>query len=169
MDWQSRTKLGNICLIPSSTHYAATSCRAAIRQILRCRGSLQGCDRHREGTRGAQPRPACVALARQALPIDRPPSRSARRPRACARGLHADAGNARDRRGAGTVGRGCSIVPREKASARGQLPLCVRVFRVGKVGGPLWAESSPNAGDHWKAGLLDAHRRFAMSALRRFC
>ena len=40
---------------------------------------------------------AGVALARQALPIDRPPRRSARRPRARARRLCADAGNARDR------------------------------------------------------------------------
>ena len=42
--------------------------------------------------------------ARQALPIDRPPRRSPRGPRAGARRLFADARNARDRRGAGAAG-----------------------------------------------------------------
>ena len=40
------------------------------------------------------------AFARQTLPIDRPPGRGPRRPRARARRLFADVGNARDRRGA---------------------------------------------------------------------
>ena len=51
----------------------------------------------------AQLRPARRAVARQALPIDRPPRRSPRRPRARARRLFADTGNARDRRGAGAA------------------------------------------------------------------
>jgi hypothetical protein len=71
---------------------------------------------------------------------DRTTRRRPRYPRARARRLCAHAGNAGDRRGAGTVGRGCSIVPREEASARGQLPLCVCVFRVEKIGRPPWAE-----------------------------
>ena len=51
----------------------------------------------------AQLRPARGAFARQALPIDRPPRRRPRRPRARARRLCADAGNAGDRRGAGAA------------------------------------------------------------------
>ena len=57
-----------------------------------------------KAARRAQLRPAGVAGARQALPIDRPPRRSARRSRARARRLFADAGDARDRRGAGAAG-----------------------------------------------------------------
>ncbi len=52
----------------------------------------------------AQLRTARRALARQTLPIDRPPRRRPRRPRARARRLFADAGNAGDRRGAGAAG-----------------------------------------------------------------
>ena len=44
------------------------------------------------------------ARARQALSSDRPPRRRSRRPRARARRLFADAGNAGDRRGAGAAG-----------------------------------------------------------------
>jgi len=47
--------------------------------------------------------PNVTLLARQALPIDGRPHRSPRRPRARARRLFADAGNARDRRGAGAA------------------------------------------------------------------
>ena len=54
--------------------------------------------------RHAQLRTARRAVARQALPIDRPPRRRARRPRAGARRLLADARNAGDRRGAGAAG-----------------------------------------------------------------
>ena len=56
-------------------------------------------DRHRrrEAARHAQLRTARGAIARQALSIDRPPRRSPRRPRARARRLFADAGNAGDR------------------------------------------------------------------------
>ena len=63
-------------------------------------------DRHRrrEAARDAQLRTARGAGARQALPIDRPSRRRARRPRARARRLLADVRNARDRRGAGAVG-----------------------------------------------------------------
>ena len=51
----------------------------------------------------AQLRTARGAVARQALPIDRPPRRRPRRPRARARRLFADAGDAGDRRGAGAA------------------------------------------------------------------
>ena len=63
-------------------------------------------DRHRrrEAARDAQLRTARRAVARQALPIDRPLRRRPRRPRADARRLLADARNARDRRGAGSAG-----------------------------------------------------------------
>ena len=44
------------------------------------------------------------SFARKTLPIDRPPDRGARRPRARARRLFANAGNAGDRRGAGAAG-----------------------------------------------------------------
>ena len=56
-------------------------------------------DRHRrrEAARHAQLRTARGAFARQALPIDRPPRRSARRPRAGARRFLANARNAGDR------------------------------------------------------------------------
>ena len=68
------------------------------------RGCLQDRHRDREGTgRTKLPPPGC-ALARQALPIDRPPRRRPRRPRAGARRFCADARNAGDRRGAGAVG-----------------------------------------------------------------
>ena len=71
----------------------------------RARGrSLPDRHRRREAARNAQLRTARGACARQALPIDRPPRRSPRRPRAGARRLFADAGNARDRRGAGAAG-----------------------------------------------------------------
>ena len=58
--------------------------------------------RSEQGARSFEP--ARGAVARQALPIDRPPRRSSRRPRARARRLCADARNAGDRRGAGAVG-----------------------------------------------------------------
>ena len=58
----------------------------------------------REAASHAQLRTARGAVARQALPIDRPPRRRPRRPRARARRLFADAGNAGDRRGAGAAG-----------------------------------------------------------------
>ena len=52
-------------------------------------------DRHRRREASSHPqlRTARGAGVRQALPIDRPPRRSSRRPRACARRLCADAGN----------------------------------------------------------------------------
>ena len=52
-------------------------------------------DRHRRREAAGHPqlRTARGALARQALPIDRPPRRRSRCPRACARRLCADAGN----------------------------------------------------------------------------
>ena len=60
--------------------------------------------RRREAAIHAQLRTARGALARQALSIDRPPRRRPRRPRARARRLLANAGNARDR-GRGRSGR----------------------------------------------------------------
>ena len=66
-------------------------------------GSLPDRHRHREGAGRAKLGSARGAVARQALPIDRPPRRSPRRPRARARRLFADAGNAGDRRGAGAA------------------------------------------------------------------
>ena len=72
----------------------------------RARGrSLPDRHRRREAARHAQLRTARGAVARQALSIDRPPRRRPRRPRARARRLFADAGNARDRRGAGAAHR----------------------------------------------------------------
>ena len=56
-----------------------------------------------QAARHAQLRTARRALARQTLPIDRPPRRRPRRPSAGARRLFADARNARDRRGAGAA------------------------------------------------------------------
>ena len=56
-----------------------------------------------QAARHAQLRTARGAGAGQALSIDRPPGRGARRPRARARRLCADAGNAGDRRGAGAA------------------------------------------------------------------
>ena len=53
--------------------------------------------------RNAQLRTARRAFAGQALPVDWPPRRRPRRPRARARRLFADAGNAGDRRGAGAA------------------------------------------------------------------
>ena len=67
------------------------------------RGGLPRCHRHRARARRAQFPTARGAVARQALPIDRPPRRSPRRPRAGARRLLADARNAGDRRGAGAA------------------------------------------------------------------
>ena len=63
-------------------------------------------DRHRgrEAARNAQLRTARRAGACEALSFDRPRRRRPRRPRVRARRLHADAGNGRDRSGAGAVG-----------------------------------------------------------------
>ena len=61
------------------------------------RGSLSDRYRDREGARRAQPSSSGVALARQTLSIDQPPSRRPRRPRPRARRLFADARNAGDR------------------------------------------------------------------------
>ena len=70
----------------------------------RSRGrSLPDRHRHRTKARNAQLRAARVAGAGQTLSIDRPTGRGACRPRARARGLCADYGNARDRRGAGAA------------------------------------------------------------------
>ena len=77
--------------------------QARSRQPRACRRSLPDRHRHREAARHAQLRTARGARARQALPIDRPPRRRPRRPRARARRLFADAGNAGDRRGAGAA------------------------------------------------------------------
>ena len=74
------------------------------RQSRACGRSLPDRHRRREAARHAQLRTARGAVAGQALPIDRPPRRRPRRPRARARRLFADAGNARDRRGAGAAG-----------------------------------------------------------------
>ena len=68
------------------------------------RGRLPHCRRHREATGRADLRTPRVSLARQALPIDRPPRRSLRCPRARARRLFAGGGDAGDRRGAGADG-----------------------------------------------------------------
>ena len=64
-------------------------------------------DRHRrrKAASRAQLRTARRAFAGQALSVDRPPRRRPRRPRARARRLFADAGNAGDRRGAGAASR----------------------------------------------------------------
>ena len=64
------------------------------RQSRACGGRPPDRHRRREAARHAQLRTARGALARQALPIDRPPRRRPRRPRAGARRLFADAGNA---------------------------------------------------------------------------
>ena len=77
--------------------------QARPRQPRACGRSLPDRHRRREAARHAQLRTARGAVARQALPIDRPPRRSPRRPRARARRLFADAGNAGDRRGAGAA------------------------------------------------------------------
>ena len=88
------------------------------RQPRACGRSLPDRHRGREPARRAQLRTARGAGAGEALPIDRPPRRSPRRPRAGARRLCADTGNARDRRGAGVArgagddGRGQSWRPR---------------------------------------------------------
>ena len=60
-------------------------------------------DRRCAAARNPQLRPARGACARQTLPVDRPPRRRPRRPRARARRLSADAGNAGDRRGGGVA------------------------------------------------------------------
>src|SRR5208283_2432656 len=60
-------------------------------------------NRGRGGTERPQLRPASRTFPRQALPSDRPPDRGARRARAGAQRLFADAGNAGDRRGAGAA------------------------------------------------------------------
>ena len=77
--------------------------QARPRQPRACGRSLPDRHRRREAARHAQLRTARGAVARQALPIDRPPRRRPRRPRARARRLFADAGNAGDRRGAGAA------------------------------------------------------------------
>ena len=74
------------------------------RQPRACGRGLPDRHRGREAARHAQLRTARRAVARQALPIDRPPRRRPRRPRAGARRLFADAGNAGDRGGAGAAG-----------------------------------------------------------------
>ena len=66
--------------------------------------ALQTRPRSRSSAANAQLRPARGAVAGQALSIDRSPRRRARRSRARARRLFADARNAGDRRGAGAVG-----------------------------------------------------------------
>ena len=74
---------------------------ARSRQPRARRRSLPDRYRRREAARHAQLRTARGAFARQALPIDRPPRRRPRRPRAGARRLLADARHAGDHRGAG--------------------------------------------------------------------
>ena len=65
-----------------------------------CRGGLPDRSSPSPNSRAhAALRPARGAVAGEALPIDRPPRRGARCPRARARRLFADAGNAADRRG----------------------------------------------------------------------
>ncbi len=68
------------------------------------RGSFPNRHRHCQGARRAGLCPPGLSLAREALPINRPPRRRPRHPRARARRLFADARNARDRRGAGPAG-----------------------------------------------------------------
>ena len=70
-----------------------------------------------QGTRSFDLRAALVA--RQALPIDRPPRRRPRRPRARARRLFADARNAGDRRGAGAARGARGEVTRSRPKPRG--------------------------------------------------
>ena len=65
--------------------------------------ALQTRDRYCARARNPQLRPARGAVARQALPVDRPARRRPRRPRARPRRLSADAGDAGDRRGAGAA------------------------------------------------------------------
>ena len=77
--------------------------QARSRQSRARRRSAPEGHRGRKAARHAQLRAARGAGASQALPIDRPPRRSPRRPRAGARRLCADTGNARDRRGAGAA------------------------------------------------------------------
>ena len=60
--------------------------------------------RHREGARRVQSRSSSVALARQALSIDRPPRRRPCYPRARPRRLFTDARNAGNRRSGGAHG-----------------------------------------------------------------
>ena len=69
----------------------------------RARGSLPDRYRHRAAARDAQLRPARSSVAGEALSIDRPPHGRPRRPRARARRLLADSGNAGDRGGAGAA------------------------------------------------------------------
>ena len=70
----------------------------------RCRTRVPERHSRRARARDTQLRTARRAVARQALPIDESPRRRPRRSRACARRLFADAGNARDRRGADAAG-----------------------------------------------------------------
>ena len=67
------------------------------------RGSFPDRHRHRAAARHAQLRTARCAFDSQALSIDRPPRQSPRSPRARARRFLVEAGNARDRRGAGAA------------------------------------------------------------------
>ena len=102
--WRRPTALGYRAF-EAELHRAARRNPAEARpRRPRARGrSLPDRHRRRETARHAQLRTARGAVARQALSIDRPPRRSPRRPRAGARRLCADAGNAGDRRGAGAA------------------------------------------------------------------
>ena len=71
--------------------------QARPRQPRACGRSLPDRHRRREAARHAQLRTARGAFARQALPVDRPPRRRSRRPRARPRRFRADARDAGDR------------------------------------------------------------------------
>ena len=103
----------------------------------------------------AQLRTARGARARQALPIDRPPRRSPRGPRARARRLFADAGNAGDRRGAGAArgaggdgrGQGASRAAAATDAAAGRLrQRAHRGARLRRAGNDGSLRQSPRVG-----------------------
>src|SRR5208337_1401188 len=91
-------------------------------EFRRGRGGLPDRDRLRPTPERPQSRPASGACTRQTPPIDRPSGGSARRPRARARRLFPDAGDAGNRRG----------------------DVAVSVVGVGL----LWAESAPTVVAH---------------------
>ena len=146
---------------PSSIGSAAKSCSSAIPPIPRrpkTPSRPPSPSRREQGARSFEP--ARRARARQALPIDRPPRRRPRRPRARARRLFADAGNAGDRRGAGAArgaggdrrGQGASrAAAATDAVARRLRQRALRGARLRRAGNDGSLRQSPRVGV-WRQG-----------------